>query len=122
MPSTQPKSHSEAWKTVSLAGFCAFLAGKRAYDTAPRGFRGDCSIMSAGRAQPQARFPQENSRFRVCAALTARAATWRRRINCERCRFQGETIPADPLGCTDDATVSFREGVFCGLTAKNSPS
>src|SRR5262245_17125212 len=63
--------------------------------------------MSAGRAQPQARFPQENSRFRVCAALTARAATWRRRINCERCRFQGETIPADPLGCTDDATVSF---------------
>ena len=70
-------------------------------------FFGDCSTISAGRAEAQGLFPRVFPRFRGRTVLTALIVTWRPRIRCERRRIHGEEAQADPMGCTDDATVSF---------------
>ena len=70
--------------------------------------RRDCSTISAGRAEAQGLFPRVFPRFRGRTVLTALIVTWRPRIRCERRRIHGEEAQADPMGCTDDATVSKR--------------
>ena len=74
-------------------------------------FYGDCSTISAGRAEAQGLFPRVFPRFRGRTVLTALIVTWRPRIRCERRRIHGEEAQADPMGCTDDATVSFYDGI-----------
>ena len=85
------------------------------------GKKGDCSTISAGRAEAQGLFPRVFPRFRGRTVLTALIVTWQPRIRCERRRIHGEEAQADPIGCTDDATVSKKAGFRSRRSACQPP-